>query len=352
MSQIQVKCPSCQRTLQLPATAAGRNGKCPACEQIFQVPQLPGGGFSPGTSGATPPPTGPPNDAAGQPNFGAAAGASDPFAAPVSPFGGGSSNPFQSPATVSNAPVSSTAGAVQSTDFGDVFNLAWGIFKSRWGSLVGPILLAGLLGIVASIGNNIIGAMIDLSVPGVGTLLTSITGAFISAAMYLSIARTSQAVCQGSNNAMDSLVPSLGAVGKLGLAGLLSSFLIFLPAIVVGVLIGVVGGAGPNEAMAGSLIGVLLLFTFGAFLVLGIVGWSSPFVFNEPNMGLIAGIKRTFSIFMANKITSLLIAMVNAVLMFAGVMLCGVGLLATIPLAAAVTAVGYLRATGQPVAPG
>ena len=39
MDKIEIRCPSCNRLLRTPISAAGQNAKCPACGQIMQLPE-------------------------------------------------------------------------------------------------------------------------------------------------------------------------------------------------------------------------------------------------------------------------------------------------------------------------
>ena len=76
MDKIEIRCPSCERLLRTPLSAAGQNAKCPACGQVMRLPDASSIDDSPAVYDA--------EDVTSDP-FGAAP--SSPFAADYKPSG-------------------------------------------------------------------------------------------------------------------------------------------------------------------------------------------------------------------------------------------------------------------------
>ncbi|TWU48415.1 zinc ribbon domain-containing protein [Rubripirellula reticaptiva] len=339
-------CPSCNRLLELPETAAGKMAKCPACQTQFTVPASPSadlgsGSLSPAAATSAPLATG-----------------ESPFSRPI----GGSidseshrpaaTNPYQpSAATPMNVSVGELAIGQRSVE--EIFGVTWAIFKERWGILVGGYVLVFAISVVAAFGPNLVTLVVGPAAgQDVAAVLSGVLSLFcnlLSTYFTLGFCGVALAVARDESSPLSKLTPSLLVFGRF----LLGVIVIMLGA---GVLFGIFGviaalafAAGVGEGAAIGLILLAVLVALPLMLVMYWLLWSWAYIVIDERADWLGSLKASFAITMQNKLTSVLLIVITTMLSFAGVLACYFGLLVTTPLWMLMLGVGYLMITGQPL---
>lgn len=333
MSTIQQSCPSCQRLLELPADAAGRKAQCPACQTQFVI------------------------------SAPAAAPAGNPYAEPIggarideapTPFRGG--NPYQPAAAVSHVGDTVSVGAfrIGQRSVEEIFGATWAIFKVRWGPLVGAfgivfVVSIGLMMLSAGIG-MVAQQTLDKTTSSLVSGLMNVVTTPISVFLYLGLVRNALAVARDDLSPMRQLMPPMLLFFRfLGGGALLT--------LAIGGVIAVIGGIGAALAMLGGqeavgigLIGVFVLVLLPGMMVLYWMLWSWPMVIADGRTNWLDSFRVAQKITMQNKLTSLLLIILTAMLGIVGLLACYVGQLFTTPLTTLMMAVAYLMITTQRIA--
>ncbi|MEM6688207.1 MAG: hypothetical protein AAF664_02190 [Planctomycetota bacterium] len=355
MSTLRIKCPTCDRQLELPVEAAGKVGKCPACDQTFRVPEAEGQNPSQGG----PAPVGP-NDfggsgagGSGAGGFGAGGAGAGGFAG-VSPSGApggsaapGSSNPFQAPATTERVapPVNaSNPGQIRPVDFGVIWDVGFAIFKARCVPLIG-VFAVGTIGLYLV---QLPVSLVVAAIPPVA-IITSPILLIIQVVFQLLLARATVRTCQGQNLAFDSIFPPMHNIFRFAGATLLFSIAAMVLVGIPAAIAGIASQGGNGDALAGIAILVVVMLAFTLAFVGTFYAWSAIFVFNEPNVTVSGGIGRAISITNTNKLTVLLLLVASTALTFLGIIACGIGFFVAAPFGLTLFGTAYLLITGQGV---
>ena len=299
--------------------------------QDENVPQPPAAGaVPPPPPGAYPPPAGavPPPPP----------GAYPPPAGAYPPPGGG----YVPPGAMPPAPQPYGApGAPQAVGVGEAFNYGWSKFTAN----LGPILLAALIyvvggGLVSGIWYAIIGAIGLRSVASVdaygnvtgGTgFVASIFASALFALVYLVFVYVMQAgIIRGALHITYGRPLELKTFFQFDSLGS-----VVLAALLVSVLSSVLGGLTCG-------IGALAVAFFGQFTLLFVV---------DKRQSPIDALKSSFALVNKNLGTVIVLYLATLLAYLVGAILCGVGLLAAVPVAIIATTFMYRRLLGEPVAP-
>ncbi|WP_235717092.1 hypothetical protein [Mycolicibacterium goodii] len=290
-----------------------------------------GGGYPPppppGAAGYPPPPSYPGGPGAGYPPAGGYGqpGGYAPVGAPS--FGGGYS-------------------------IGDAFSWAWNKFSKHAVEMIVPALVFGLIYlIVQGIVNAVTGSFsaagssdgFELSM-GSGDIIASVIGGIITLVVtaviqsayisgVLEIAN-GQPVTIGSFFKPRNVGDVIIATVIVGVLNFLVAAVLLLPGLFVPgyLFVGI-----PVLLIASVIIAVLFLFTTVAVL--------------DRNLSGVDAVKTSFEISKANFGTVFLTAVVIFLLMLAGAIACGIGLLVAYPVVALIEVYAFRRLTGAPVAP-
>ncbi len=340
---IEFRCTECNRLLRTQDETAGKKAKCPECGTVVTIP-MPGTGAEPGGA-----PIGPaPPEGADQPSpFGpieppsAGAGRESPFAggaAPSpgaeSPFGPGAAadaeNPYASPSdyTVGGAGAAAIAepGAFKPTpiDAGDVFGRAWTIYKDKWPICVGAAMIPGIINWVAGQVVNVTQVVLEQS----GTeppVAMAIWGFMLFATQLF-------AIWLGIGQGLVFLNVARGREASLG--DLFRGGPYFLTILLASILFSLIYFGGLLLLIVPGIIFALMFSQF-YYLIL------------DRNVGVLESLSLSREVTYGNKLMIFLVALIQIALIFAGLMLCCIGVIATAPLASLMWAVAYLAMTGQ-----
>jgi hypothetical protein len=215
---------------------------------------------------------------------------------------------------------------------GDAFNYGWKKFQEY----LGPILIAMVLFIVINIAVNLIGSLFiggigEITDPddiGIGMFFSfgyfvfGLLSALVSLLIQAAVVRGALDITKGERIELSTFL-STENLGQIILASIL---------LAVGATIGFILCIVP---------GVILLFysqfTYQFIIDKGLPAWDA--------------IKASFDLVNRNLGTVVVLFLASILAFFIGAILCGVGLLVTIPVTIIATAYAYRMMTGQPVAP-
>jgi len=280
---IEFHCPGCEKLLRVKDESAGKQAQCPECGTVSRIP---------GPEPAAP--------------------------APVAESG----NPFQSPMTES--PMVShavAAGEIVPTpiEMGEVLGHAWVIFKERWQTVVGAVLLVGIINFIVGQVVQVVVAASDYNA-GLAVLL-QLGSMALSLYLTIGLFKILLAAARGQQTAFNELFTD----GKLILPYFLASLLFY---VIVSV-------------------GLLLLIVPGVILALMLSQYALLII--DRNVGVIDSLKLSAEITKGNKLTLLATFLVVGVGGLVLIMItCGIAALAVFPYMMLVIAIAYLKMTGQP----
>ncbi|WP_235717611.1 hypothetical protein, partial [Mycolicibacterium goodii] len=235
---------------------------------------------------------------------------------------------------------------------GDAFSWAWNKFSKHAVEMIVPALVFGLIYlIVQGIVNAVTGSFsaagssdgFELSM-GSGDIIASVIGGIITLVVtaviqsayisgVLEIAN-GQPVTIGSFFKPRNVGDVIIATVIVGVLNFLVAAVLLLPGLFVPgyLFVGI-----PVLLIASVIIAVLFLFTTVAVL--------------DRNLSGVDAVKTSFEISKANFGTVFLTAVVIFLLMLAGAIACGIGLLVAYPVVALIEVYAFRRLTGAPVAP-
>lgn len=284
---IEFPCTQCQRTLSVPDDVAGKKAKCPSCSAVLDVPQ-------PNTD--SPPPI-----------------TDGSFAA----------NPYSSPVATDMPSQSGffPGGEIEHRIFDTTqcISDAWALFKQNAGILVGAtvitmavsMLISGVASVLQDPGNDaalvIAGAVVNLIGNIVNTFLT------------IGMIRLCLAVARGEPR-------------DIGM--LFSGGPYFWRYLGVSILFGIA-----------MFVGLLLLLIPGIYVA--ITYWPSMFLVIDRNTRVFESLRVAGELAKGNRINSVVLGVFGLLINFAGLMMCFVGLFATIPIVYLMVVSAYLSMTGQ-----
>jgi hypothetical protein len=150
-------------------------------------------------------------------------------------------------------------------------------------------------------------------------------------------------VCRGKKPEIGAMFSKFGTAPRLiGVMLLLAvittpvAFLAMLPAALVG-----------DETIGPPLLFVGWLCAMGWNLFIQLTFGLAPFLIVDQNLGVIDSLKTSASITSGNRLALFVIGLYCSFLAFVGTLLCGFGILFTIPLAITTVATAYLMMSGQ-----
>ncbi|MFD4293753.1 hypothetical protein ACFWPA_06150 [Rhodococcus sp. NPDC058505] len=302
------------------------------------TPQQPGSGTPPPppNQGYPPPPNqGYPPPGQGQPTYGQPGGyppppgygAPQPGGYPPPPPTGGYGAPLQ-PAPGFGGP----GGSPQLT-VGDALGYAWSKFKANAGVWIGILIVAAIIsGAVAAIftdWSRVTDADADMDFADyagfwdfslwgiIGRIVTTVVGYLISAALV-----------RGALGELNGTKPSFGAFFQFSNVGAI---------IIASFLVGLITGIG------------FLLFIIPGIIIAFLTYWTLQFVIDK-DQDPITAIKSSFEAISANVGQLVLLALALVGLNIVGLILCGLGLLITVPLTIIASTYAYRVVVGGRVA--
>jgi len=222
-----------------------------------------------------------------------------------------------------SAPGFGGPGGTPQLTVGDALGYSWNKFKANAGIWIGIVLIAAVIEVALSLIFNTGNTSSDFSsaftVWGIfGTIVTTVVGYLIQAAMI-----------RGALHEVDGNKPAIGSFFQFNNVGA-----IILASVIVGVL---------------SAIGFVLLIIPGLIIVF-LTWWTLQFVIDQ-NQDAITAIKSSFSAISQNVGALLLLALALVGINIVGALLCGLGLLVTIPLTVIASTYAYRVVVRGPIAP-
>lgn len=352
MTTFQQPCPSCQRALELPYSALGKQAKCPACQAVFEAN---------GPTETTQPSPEPNQDvfaAAGFPSdsrsgsaSGPASPAANPYTQPANEAVSPSTNPY-APSTMAYT-AKPTAMQVREVGFDEIWSSGWAVFKERWGPVVGAFALATIGSFFLSLIANLVGGVVAAGNQEIGGVLAGGLSLLTNlVTQYFSFGCTCVAIAAARNEAspFSRICPPIMAFLRYALG-----FILLF--VVIGVLVGLMVGASYLVSQtAGNddlfvILGIVSgMVCLGALLLSMWLFWSFVMITADNRTTFREAVRLSYSVTLQNKVTSLLLLVVATMLSIGGLLACYFGLFFTIPLSSVIFACGYLLMTSQPVA--
>lgn len=324
---IKFRCPNaaCGRALTVKDEAAGRTAKCPGCGEALVVPWPETAGVGE-PAGSMP---GPVSRAASSPVSPAVLPPrgrrtdDGPAAAEAAP--GASQVPKTGPVWPGNdlgedAVGAPDAGAAAVVSF-DAIGLAWGLLKRRMGTWVLAVLIVGFTLIGTQMALNMlaffagiaeaamIGGRVPLSSLGVLTINMMVQGVLVGGLYKMALKQI-----DGGDIRVGDVFAIGGVAPGLALAGLITAM--------------------------GTYLGLMILVIPGVIFA-GLVMFTMPAVVE--GFGAVDAVKRSFEALKRSWHLAMLFVWVAWMIVVAGALLCGVGLLFTAPLYVLAVAVQYRR---------
>jgi uncharacterized membrane protein len=235
-------------------------------------------------------------------------------------------------------------GGAQPFNVGEAFSWAWNKFSKNAAPLIIATLVYGLIVIVLQVIVNLVQAAVSPGVSdytssgsgfsyswsttsmGIGGLLVSIVGWFLSLIVGAAIQSGFISGVLDIANGQEVSVGSFFRPRNIG------------QVIVAGLIVGVITTIGLFLCVIpGVLASILLIFTVVALL--------------DRNLSAVDAVKTSFDLSKANFGNAFLTWLVGIAIVFAGAILCGVGLLVAVPVAALFLVFAWRRITGGQVAP-
>jgi hypothetical protein len=215
---------------------------------------------------------------------------------------------------------------------GDAFNYGWKKFQEY----LGPILIAMVLFIVINIAVNLIGSLFiggigEITDPddiGIGMFFSfgyfvfGLLSALVSLLIQAAVVRGALDITKGERIELSTFL-STENLGQIVLAAILLAI--------------------------GTTIGLILCIVPGLILI-----FYSQFTYQfiiDKGLPAFDAIKASFDLVNRNLGTVVVLFLASILAFFIGAILCGIGLLVTIPVTIIATAYAYRMMTGQPVAP-
>ncbi|MFT4287929.1 hypothetical protein [Nocardioides sp.] len=224
---------------------------------------------------------------------------------------------------------------------GDALSYGWKKFQEN----LGPILLVSLILIVGTVVASLIGLFIQgaitpdpsvtvredgtvTSSAGGGVLITLISTGVSSALQFLASTVLGAIVIRGALDLTEGRSLDIGSIfSRLDFGGL----------IVLGLLNAVIVGIGFVLCVIPGIIAMFMLYYSTYFLI-------------DKGLPPVESLKASFNMVKDNLGQALVWAIVALIVTYVGLCLCGVGILATAPIAIIGTAYTYKKLTGQAVA--
>jgi uncharacterized membrane protein len=235
-------------------------------------------------------------------------------------------------------------GVAQAFNVGEAFSWAWNKFSKNAGPLIIATLVYGLIVIVLQVIINLLEAAVSPGVSnytsdgngfeyswstssmGLGGILIAIVGWFVSLIVGAAI---QSGYISGVLDIANGQQVSVGSFFKPRNIG---------QVIVAGLIVGIITTIGFFLCVIpGLLASIMLLFTVIALL--------------DRNLSAVDAVKTSFDTSKANFGNAFLTWLVGIAIVFVGALLCGVGLLVAVPVAALFVVYAWRRISGGQVAP-
>lgn len=353
---IEFRCPNCEKKLRTGDDKAGKTAKCPQCATAVVVPAAsqvatefePFPSFDDDVE-----------DQTGFPPARSSRSAATEVACPMC----GAMNDASAPRCLSCGEelggANASAAGLPSLRFGDVWQSAWEKWTANLGLCVASILIAFLMIMVgygvlivvmlfgvgiagaAGGGNNAGPALVGMFVAmGIGYLALLFLAAYIQLGLSnfsIQLARRHQ----GNLGDMFPPIQKLPAAIVCGIVIFLFMMIVMAPGMAAQI-------GGQAMVMNENSVGILLLILGYGLQIAGSVAaqavfWPIPYLIADRRTGLFAALIDGPKLGLYNWKLSLLLAVVNVALTFAGALTCGVGLLFTYSLSFLLFAVAFDR---------
>lgn len=331
---IEFQCPACLQPLRVPHEVAGRNGKCPQCATIFVVPAT-----------STVPTVGGPSPQ------------SNPFAdgPAVNPYDVGGIPARHFPEHGPQQPFSSSLPVVvQPADVGMIISLSFSLWQRHLGLLVGTTLVTILVSVFLGILQMI--AFGSLDFPGV---FLDIEFGLALYVMHDAVQLTSFVVqtffwigqvqiCLKLARNQPAEFVDLFLGGDRYFLVLAAALLVMLPvyALDYAVMFALSGGNTFGDVDLGVLVayGSLYYLLAAVFVVFC---WPFVYLVIDRKASIWQCYVVAFHVTGGNRWTTVLLALVSALILLVGYVACFVGLLFALPLVFLLWSTAYLMMAGQ-----
>ena len=363
METIRQRCPQCQATLELPASAMGRTARCPACQHTFPVtpastepaPTVTGEESPERDPSAAPPFSSPQSTAAGQPPTARDAGGAEPRPTyPSDPYA--PSNPYaMTPgmAAADMAPVRKQGDLViQRASIDDIISKTTSIFTARWQ----PLVLGGLIAFAFAFAAGMVIGVASFFILGQGPEVALIVNSALQLAVgfmtyyfNLGLIRIGLAVSRGEEASPTQVFAPLETYAR--------ALVPILPLVLIGAspqLVMFAIGENADPAFGpGVWVGLVpLVATIGASLISGLillVTWPFLYLAADHRASNFGALALGFRIATTNLVNSFLFGLIAIVLSVGAGCTCGFAAIVTQPVLMLLGAVGYLAMTGQEI---
>lgn len=322
---IELRCQACNRRLRVPDEALGRQARCPVCSAVNDVPAGAAAGHgaprspSPGQSPSRVPGDTPADDF----------DATLPYqqSAPRAAGRGwrrlANWNPYAAEEPARPAASASITGS-RFVSAGDIFARAWTVYLNNLGPIIGASLVVYLL-------NSLCGLLVNT--------------------LYRGAADSS-----GSQVAVAMIWVITYVAGTAFTVWLTAGLLLYLLRIIRGqpAHFGMLFDAGPLIVPATiATIAYSVIVTLGLLVcivpgvILGLMYWLAIPLVIDARLEVTEAFRVSRQTTDGHKGTLALVWLISVGLLIAGALVCGIGLVFTLPLAAVLQAVAYLAITGQ-----
>ena len=373
---IEFPCPACNSLLRTPDSSVGKKAKCPKCGAIAEVPGSPSFSAAPvpssdglsdnpfdvvrGMTGSSPaanqlPPMGPET-------ANPFADASDSPFAPQKPVD--TYNPYATPAMPldSYAPAGQAGAALVPSriGFGETWQATWKVFSENAGLLVlialilsglvviGYLAIAGIVAafVIATMNGGMEPMMLIVAIPVV--LVLAIMALVVYSWIEAGLAIVTVGICRGSQMQVGDMFSGKRFTLQIVILNILRGMINFAISFLCGMLGQVLAMAAeePMVAMAGSILANVLNYVVTLMLLL------TTYFIVDRNLDVIQSVSASMQYMRGNKLTVFLLHVVVGFCALGVILLtCGAGLLLVMPFFMVLTAMIYLMATGQAIAP-
>ena len=313
---IQFPCSICGQMLSVPDDSAGKKAKCPGCDAVLDIPsEQPAPAADAGSPASDP--------------FGdtTAAGAAMAGAAMPNVGGPGIQNPYAAPsASIPTQPTFAYGDIVPSYfDPMEAVSHAWKLLTENLGLLLGMMIALMAIGFAMNmLGQAIQFALIDATGgQGPAVIIAAILFGFLNQVVQSWI--------------LIGFIRSCLAIARnqpVSFSMLFSGGPYLIKYLVVTILLSIAVGFG-----------MLLLIVPGIYLML--TYWPAAVLIIDRQVGIFESFEIAGAVSKGNRLSSLGLGFIGLGLMILGALMCGVGILFTMPLFYMAGVVAYLTMTGQ-----
>ena len=227
---------------------------------------------------------------------------------------------------------------------GESISTAWAIFQTEWGICLGALLLPFVIQIainfLSQIGIALLaGVMADaMGDAGLYVFIVIMVVWVLALVLFGLFIQCGQAIVMVNvvRNRSNGIADLFGG-GPYIMTLLLNVLVVGLACVPIMLLIGGLGAIAP----ALSVVGVLLFYV--CVLCIGVMIWPMTYALVDQNLKGLEPLKTAFSLTEGYRLTSVLMFLLLGLINLGGALLCGVGLLITVPLSMLSLAVAYCR---------